>query len=184
MEAVFLVCFLQALIFGAFCYYIAGQKNRDQANWLFLGFFFSFIALFALIAVPKIEEIRVPQSSSAAFPIKPTIPSTAVLERVCPHCAETIKAAAKICRFCQRNVQTETSHLASSSEVRMHSVDPDQEIDWTNKDEEYCLAALKSGGYDVVFSKPSKWSITSPSKGSTSFAYSIADLRRIAKRET
>jgi hypothetical protein len=48
-------CLFQALVFGSFCSFIASEKNRDFAVWFFLGFLFSFIALFALIAVPKLD---------------------------------------------------------------------------------------------------------------------------------
>jgi formylglycine-generating enzyme required for sulfatase activity len=46
---------LQALVFGFFCGYIAREKGRSYGSWFALGFFFSILAVFALIAVPKIE---------------------------------------------------------------------------------------------------------------------------------
>jgi hypothetical protein len=49
---------IDGLIFGFFCSFIAKQKNRDASSWFWLGFFFSFIALIALISVPKVESKR------------------------------------------------------------------------------------------------------------------------------
>lgn len=46
---------IQAVIFGFFCSYIAKEKNRDSTSWFWLGFCFSILAIFALIAVPKVE---------------------------------------------------------------------------------------------------------------------------------
>ena len=56
MDTLVFVIIIQAFIFGAFCAFIAKEKNRDQAGWFFSGFFFSFIALLALIAVPKLDK--------------------------------------------------------------------------------------------------------------------------------
>jgi len=50
------VLIIQGLVFGFFCSYIAREKNRDGTSWFWLGFFFSILAVFALIAVPKIER--------------------------------------------------------------------------------------------------------------------------------
>lgn len=41
------------IIFGAFCAYLAKQKNRDSGAWFALGFLFSLIALIAIAASPK-----------------------------------------------------------------------------------------------------------------------------------
>jgi hypothetical protein len=55
MEVFLVAGLIQAVIFGAFCSFIAGQKNRSKSNWFFLGFFFSILAVLALIAIPKTE---------------------------------------------------------------------------------------------------------------------------------
>lgn len=185
MEAAFvLFVLLQALTIGAFCYYIAGQKNRGQVAWFFLGFLFSFVALLALVAVPKIEKIEHRSAAFASSDLKSTVTTPRMSdERVCPFCAETIKAAAKICRFCQRDVQAGSIHMPAPSEQSVSTQNLNPDIDWNSKDEDFCLTSLKAAGFTVAFSTPSKWSITSPSKGSTSFAYSLRDLRRTAKRE-
>ena len=56
MEVVLLIIIAQGFVFGAFSGFIAKEKNRDQTSWFLLGFFFSFIALLALIAVPKLDK--------------------------------------------------------------------------------------------------------------------------------
>lgn len=57
MSTIYLVIILiQALIFGGFSAFVAKEKNRNTLDWFLLGFFFSFIALVSLIAVPKVEK--------------------------------------------------------------------------------------------------------------------------------
>lgn len=56
METIVVVILLQGIVFGAFSSFIAKEKNRDSAVWFILGFFFSLIALLALVAVPKLEK--------------------------------------------------------------------------------------------------------------------------------
>jgi hypothetical protein len=58
MESFWLIFSLQAIVFGGFCSFVANEKKRDSFSWFFLGFLFSLIALLALIAVPKREEIK------------------------------------------------------------------------------------------------------------------------------
>ena len=59
---------LQGLVFGFFCSYIAKEKNRDQSSWFWLGFCFSILAVFALIAIPKADNIE----SNAHSPFSPS----------------------------------------------------------------------------------------------------------------
>lgn len=58
MEFIFVMFFLQGIVFGFFCSYIAGEKNRGRGEWFVLGFLFSILAVFALIAVPKLENAQ------------------------------------------------------------------------------------------------------------------------------
>ncbi|MDP2035913.1 MAG: tetratricopeptide repeat protein, partial [Ignavibacteria bacterium] len=48
--------FIQALVFGVFCYFVANEKNRNARDWFLLGFLFSIIALLALMAVPPLNN--------------------------------------------------------------------------------------------------------------------------------
>jgi hypothetical protein len=43
---------IQSVICSMFCYFIAGQKNRDSTGWLVLGFFFGIFALIAVAGLP------------------------------------------------------------------------------------------------------------------------------------
>lgn len=53
---IFLIIILQAVLVGLFCSYVAGQKNRSKTYWFWLGFFFSFLALIALAAIPSLSK--------------------------------------------------------------------------------------------------------------------------------
>jgi hypothetical protein len=87
MEIFLTVLIIQGIIFGGFCAFIASQKNRGSGSWFFLGFFFSILAVLALIAIPKENSADQPDTT-----------------RKCPFCAEFIKAEAVICRFCQNDL--------------------------------------------------------------------------------
>lgn len=56
MDFMFVLFIIQGVVFGLFCSYIAKEKNRNGKNWFFLGFLFSILAIFALIAIPKIDK--------------------------------------------------------------------------------------------------------------------------------
>lgn len=72
---------VNAIVIGGFCAYVAGEKNRSGLNWFILGALFSFLALIALIAIPKLEKSgdSVEQSpnagDSAAFQGEPDLTS-------------------------------------------------------------------------------------------------------------
>lgn len=42
--------------FGLLCAWVAGQKNRSDRNWFFLGILFGIVSLIALAAVPSLDE--------------------------------------------------------------------------------------------------------------------------------
>ena len=66
MEFILIIVLLcQALIFGYFCSYIAKEKGRSGSDWFWLGFFFSFVAVLALIAVPNLRVASVPPRFAA-----------------------------------------------------------------------------------------------------------------------
>jgi len=54
---IFILILADGIIFGAFCAFIAKEKNRDTGAWFFLGLLFSLIGLIAIAAVPKLEKI-------------------------------------------------------------------------------------------------------------------------------
>jgi hypothetical protein len=63
MGLIFFCIFLQAIIFGIFSAYIAKEKNRNKFSWFVLGFFFSILAVLALIAVPSLKNSTTDDSS-------------------------------------------------------------------------------------------------------------------------
>lgn len=103
----FIIILLQALIFGYFASFLAREKGRDATNWFFLGFLFSFLAIFILIAVPKKQHHRSNNtlSESASFE----------LLKKCPDCAEMVKIDARICRFCRYEFSEESIKIALNS---------------------------------------------------------------------
>lgn len=86
------ILFINGIIFGTFCSFIAKSKNRSALNWFILGFLFSVIALLAIVGLPKYCEDKVSDINVEA------------VGRACPFCAETIKVNASICRFCGKDV--------------------------------------------------------------------------------
>jgi RNA polymerase subunit RPABC4/transcription elongation factor Spt4 len=48
-------------------------------------------------------------------------------ERKCPHCAELVKAEAKICRYCQRDLPFAEEAAAAAIEVKPKGVCPNCE---------------------------------------------------------
>ena len=107
METILLYVFvvvLQAIGFGWFCSYIAGEKGRDTTNWFLLGFFFSFWALIAIAAVPSLVRTQSRPQNAPSLLAQPGDD-----KKVCPFCAETIQKRAVVCRYCQRDIPDDNS---------------------------------------------------------------------------
>jgi len=62
LEIIFFYSVIISLIAGNFSAFIAKEKNRNHLGWFFLGFFFSIIALIALIAVPKLSNKEIKEA--------------------------------------------------------------------------------------------------------------------------
>jgi MFS family permease len=77
------------IVAGIFTAFIARSKGRSFGGWFWLGLFFSLLALLAVAIMPAVK------------PDEKNLPSDL---RKCPNCAEVIKAEAKVCRFCGRDV--------------------------------------------------------------------------------
>lgn len=88
-----------ALLLGFIPAIIAQSKGRSFAGWYVYGALLFIVAIVHAIVISPIEE-----------------PATDL--RKCPFCAESIKAEATVCRFCQREVSPPTSSELSAPEKK------------------------------------------------------------------
>jgi hypothetical protein len=68
MVGLLILILIQAVIFGCFCAYIAGQKNRGKIEWFILGFLFSILAILALVSIPTLKAEEDADERSASKP--------------------------------------------------------------------------------------------------------------------
>lgn len=78
-----------------------GMAGSSPAAWFF-GCLLVWIVFFPLYLSQR-EKIRLAGEARQAQAGRPAGPSSA--ERTCPLCAETIKAAARRCRFCGADIE-------------------------------------------------------------------------------
>jgi hypothetical protein len=64
---------------------VASRKGRSRTGWFFLCLLLTPLIILILLALPARGVQRSPAEAT----------------KVCPQCAETVKAAAKICHFCR-----------------------------------------------------------------------------------
>lgn len=102
------IAFNLALMLVGFCIYmlpaiVAAQRDHTQSTaifWLNIGLGWTFVGwvvafVWACTNQPKVIVTRMPKQ---VVPTGPIAEATSLKD--CPACAETVKSAAKICRYC------------------------------------------------------------------------------------
>lgn len=85
---------------------LASSRGRGAIAWALLGAFFPLISLLALVLMKDLKTTNSAEEKLAESEHKRRLAEiraeTAVSSdtKICPQCAETIKSAAKVCRFC------------------------------------------------------------------------------------
>lgn len=93
------------ILCAAFSAALASSKNRSAFSWFFLGLL---VGPFGLL-VAFFPKLDVPSSGEGEWVVDDTM--------TCPFCAEKIKQAAKICRFCNRELpEVKDTELLLASE--------------------------------------------------------------------
>jgi ribosomal protein L40E len=94
MFMVFIVWIGLAFLVGA----LAAQRGRSGLGWGLLGFFLDpIIPLIILLILPDLKQQQTDQ-----FAAQMALADT----KVCLRCAERVKAAASVCRYCGFDFQT------------------------------------------------------------------------------
>jgi hypothetical protein len=103
------VLILWFLAWGCTCAAVAAVRGRNAIGWFLIGALISPLGLIVLLSMPNLNLV-----AQTALAVRSFTEQREDVERryeskprdtmLCPWCAETIKAAAKICRFCNREV--------------------------------------------------------------------------------
>jgi hypothetical protein len=89
-----------------------GRGKGHVTTGFWLGFFLGVIGWIVVAVMeptPEIEAKRAANFGAAIRSALPLSPDDAMDTRSCPWCAETIKAAAIVCRYCGRDIATKNS---------------------------------------------------------------------------
>jgi hypothetical protein len=112
------IMLIVAALLGLIPAKIAQSKGYAFGKWWVYGFLIFIVAIIhACILKPKTDSTTIQGSGNVGN-------ITAGGTKKCPYCAETIKAEAKICRFCGKeqeqgveNIQTEVKNSASDGKI-------------------------------------------------------------------
>lgn len=102
--------------------YVAAQKGRSGVGFFFLSFFLSFIVgILVAIAIPR-REVPVDASTSSRF-----VRSNEGELVKCPFCAEWVKAEAKVCKYCGKDIADEVAALRAEERTKQASAAAERE---------------------------------------------------------
>jgi hypothetical protein len=113
MEFIVAYLFVNALLALPVAY-VASEKGRSGSGFFFLSFFFSFIVgILVVLALPRVESQSIAVESSGSFAREGS-------ERLfkCQNCAEWVKAEAKVCRFCGKDIAKDIELMAEKEKIR------------------------------------------------------------------
>lgn len=88
-----------AISYVIFCFIVAaaaGSRGRSGFGWFLLSLVISpLLALIFVLVIPNLHYA----DAYAPLPL-PNSPDSSAALKTCPRCAETVKRAAQVCRFC------------------------------------------------------------------------------------
>lgn len=114
-----LALLLWGIVWAVACGIIAANRGRSGIGWAVLGFCFSFVAVIVLVAIPRLEtenekwDREKAERERLVHTEAPATRAEAADTKLCPMCAETVKAAAKICHYCHYEFAGEASTPAA-----------------------------------------------------------------------
>jgi len=98
--AILYVIFMTAI--GA----LAHRKGRSVLGWLVLALLFSPMVGVILLALPSLRPDPVAVMPDVRYD-PPSPPRHLTFEKTCPRCAEIVKQAAKVCRYCGHDFEAQ-----------------------------------------------------------------------------
>lgn len=83
------------------CAVVAPGRGRSGAGWFFIGLIFGVFGVIALLAMPNLAQLQFQKELMAPRPPRRDPDDI----RLCRHCAEEIRRAAKVCKHCGGDVE-------------------------------------------------------------------------------